>query len=68
VVAYAVELKKDFECKFAVSTGQCMCKLKPSAAGCKTKTHWDGSTSRYGGTCDPAHSGKYSDMIKEGNN
>jgi len=62
VVGYAVDLKKDFECKFSQSSGQCSCKLVPHARDCKSITHWDGVTSRYGGTCDPAHSGKYSDM------
>ena len=67
MVGYAVDLKKDFACKLSQSSGQCSCKLVPNAHGCKSITHWDGVTSRYGGTCDPAPTGQYSDLLKEGN-
>ena len=63
VVGYAIDLDKNYECSFSQSSGQCMCTLIPNVKDCATHTHWDGSTSKYGGTCDPAHDGAYSDML-----
>merc|ERR1712216_560209 len=66
-IRYAVGLKKEFECKFLTTHGQCMCKLIPQDKDCKELTHSDNSKSTYGGTCDPnpIAGGAYSDLLKD---